>query len=105
MDMSLSKRFTEAYNEDVALLRGTIDAQDERERLAGERCGVSYSENGCDWADAVADRVIFLINRVDILQKKLASGFNADTRYRFCVCGDYIAEFGGKCHRCGADIT
>jgi hypothetical protein len=44
----------------LALLAGSIDAQDEREQQAGERCGVSRAEHGCDWPDAVAERVLVL---------------------------------------------
>lgn len=41
-------------------LQGTIDAQDERERKAGEKCGVPYAESGCDWPDNVAEKVLAL---------------------------------------------
>lgn len=44
----------------VAELRGAMAAQDQREAKAGERCGVSPIEYGCDWPDAVADEVLSL---------------------------------------------
>lgn len=111
MDIRLSQRFHEAYNEDIALLRGAMDAQDERERLAGKKCGVSYSENGCDWSDAVADKVIFLKEKINVLEEKILElrkelkEAKPDTRYRFCECGDYIREFIGNCPRCGMNLN
>lgn len=39
-------------------LKGAMDAQDERERIAGEKCGVT--DCGCDWPDWVAERVLHL---------------------------------------------
>ena len=44
------------------LIRRKIDviSQDERERLAGIRCGVSREEQGCDWPDAVASLILHL---------------------------------------------
>lgn len=53
------------HEHEVEMLRGAMKAQDERERKAGELCGVSWEENGCDWPDAVAETVI-------VLRKKLA---------------------------------
>jgi len=50
--------------EELRLTRGAMDAQDDRERQAGEKCGVSYEEYGCDWPDAVADEVLALRQRV-----------------------------------------
>ena len=54
---------------EVVLLRGAMESQDERERQAGERCGVPYLEYGCDWPEAVADVVIVLRKRVERLQR------------------------------------
>jgi len=39
---------------------GAMAAQDEREKVAGEMCGVLYHLHGCDWPDAVAERVVAL---------------------------------------------
>ena len=44
----------------VNQLRGAMAAQDSRERAAGEKCGVLYEHNGCDWPDGVADYVLLL---------------------------------------------
>lgn len=49
-----------ALETEAAKLRGAMDSQDNREREAGEKCGVSYLENGCDWPDAVAEKVLAL---------------------------------------------
>lgn len=45
---------------DLALARGSVAAQDERERVAGGVCGVPWHEHGCDWPDAVAEEVLVL---------------------------------------------
>jgi hypothetical protein len=50
----------ERLHNDLRLARGAMAAQDERERVAGDRCGVSYLDHGCDWPDAVADVVVTL---------------------------------------------
>jgi hypothetical protein len=47
----------QAAESEVSLLRGTIEAQDGRERAAGAACGVPYEEHGCDWPNAVAEEV------------------------------------------------
>lgn len=56
-------RATEAENTRLraenTILLGAINAQDEREHVAGEHCGVSRLEHGCDWPDAVAERVVW----------------------------------------------
>lgn len=57
---------------------GSMRAQDERERQAGERCGVPTTEHGCDWPDAVADAVLGLraeTARVDVALKADAALF------------------------------
>lgn len=41
--------------QELALVKGAMNAQDERERAAGQLCGIPYEEHGCDWPDAVAD--------------------------------------------------
>ena len=43
---------------EVATLKGAMAAQDERERLAGDQCGVPWQEHQCDWPDAVAEALI-----------------------------------------------
>lgn len=43
--------------QEAAMLRGAMLAQDNREKAAGERCGVPYHEHGCDWPDAAADEI------------------------------------------------
>jgi hypothetical protein len=34
-----------------------MKAQDEREKKAGEKCGVSWEYHGCDWPEWVADEL------------------------------------------------
>lgn len=53
-----------AAEERAEKAEGAMAAQDERERLAGERCGISTEEHGCDWPDAVAERVVHLRDRL-----------------------------------------
>jgi len=45
---------------ELAQVKGAMAAQDEREKLAGEKCNILWQEHGCDWPDAVAERVIHL---------------------------------------------
>lgn len=52
---------------DLAMASGTIHAQDERERRAGERCGITYEQHGCDWPDAMAEEVLRLRAERDAL--------------------------------------
>jgi hypothetical protein len=54
-------------------LTGAIKAQDERERQAGIRCEVPYELSGCDWPDAVAEKVAELRETVERLQKEIHS--------------------------------
>lgn len=54
--------------EQIRLLKQTLDAQDEREKEAGKRCGVPWEEWGCDWPDRMADVVIDLRNKIDELK-------------------------------------
>lgn len=58
---------------DGALLRGAIAAQDEREQRAGERCGVSRGECGCDWPDVVADEVLTVRARAERAEADVAT--------------------------------
>lgn len=46
--------------ERIAELQGALDAQDRRELLAGEKCGIPWEDHGCDWPAAVAERVVHL---------------------------------------------
>lgn len=55
------------------LWREATDAQDERERLAGEACGVPWNMHGCDWPDAVAEEVKVLRRDRDALRVQLAT--------------------------------
>ena len=43
---------------------GAMAAQDEREKVAGEMCGVLHHLHGCDWPDAVAERVVSLEEKI-----------------------------------------
>ncbi len=58
----------ERLQKDNDNLRGAMKAQDEREMIAGERCGVSAIIHGCDWPGLVADRVIELEHQKSILK-------------------------------------
>ena len=58
--------------EDLRLARGAIAAQDERERQAGERCGVSRDVAGCDWPEVMADQVQQRTEEVARLTRELA---------------------------------
>lgn len=49
-------------------LRGAITAQDEREQVAGKRCGVEWHEHGCDWPEWVADELILARSARDKLR-------------------------------------
>lgn len=50
----------ERLERDRETIRGAMLAQDNREKAAGEKCGVSWMEHGCDWPDAVAETVLVL---------------------------------------------
>lgn len=56
----------------VKHLKGAMDSQDERERQAGEQCGVDYEAHGCDWPDAVAEKVIVQRQRIAGLEQENA---------------------------------
>lgn len=53
---------------EIRLQRGAMDAQDERERMAGVACGLPYEEHGCDWPDAASDKILWLRSEVDRLK-------------------------------------
>lgn len=55
-------------------VRGAIHAQDNRERAAGEKCGVSYDLSGCDWPDAVTDTVLSLCSELAEWKSLMAWG-------------------------------
>ena len=54
--------------EEITLLKGAMAAQDEREQKAGERCGVSYEQHGCDWPDWMAEKVLSQSARIAELE-------------------------------------
>jgi hypothetical protein len=54
--------------QEIALLKGTIAAQDEREKKAGERCGVPCEQHGCDWPDWMAEQVLSQAARIAQLE-------------------------------------
>ena len=58
-------------------LRGAMAAQDERERAAGERCGVPYESSGCDWPDAVAEAVLARDRKIAELEREVAEARKA----------------------------
>ena len=64
----IARHMQDAIDEAAAPLRGTIAAQDERERRAGERCGVSHEQHGCEWPEWVADEVLKLKARIAALE-------------------------------------
>lgn len=68
--MNLARQ-RDALKADLAMASGTIHAQDERERRAGERCGITYEWHGCDWPDAMAEEVIRLRAERDALKARL----------------------------------
>ena len=71
--LSLRQRIADLEAQQARVM-GAMDAQDDRERQAGEKCGVSYEEYGCDWPDAVADKVLALRQRVADLEAAKARG-------------------------------
>jgi len=54
--------------ERIALLKGSIAAHEERNRKAGERCGVPYEQHGCDWPDWMAENVLSQAARIAQLE-------------------------------------
>lgn len=90
-----SKSFTHLLDEldrlrgDNVLLRGAMDAQDERERKAGEVCGVSFAEHGCDWPEWVAEEVVSLRIEIARLRRSAAERCrrpqSGDSDYRKCI--------------------
>ena len=78
--------------EEIALLKGAIAAQDEREQKAGERCGVPYEQHGCDWPDWMAEQVLSQAARIAQLEslgpfieeyakQRMFYGLHGDKRY------------------------
>ena len=59
----------ERLRKDLELTRGAMAAQDQREREAGEKCGVSWLEVGWDWPNWVADEVLSLRANAERLKK------------------------------------
>lgn len=55
---------------EIKHLRGAMKAQDERERLAGSKCGVDVIYSGCDWPDAVSDEVVWQRAEIERLTKE-----------------------------------
>lgn len=60
----------ERLQRDLDLARGAMQAQDNREKAAGEKCGVPYASGGCDWPDEVAEEVLRLQRENDELRKR-----------------------------------
>lgn len=67
----LQRQLTEAHVT-IHQLKGALAAQDEREQKAGDLCGVSRVERGCDWPDAMAERVIVLEATIAALHELIA---------------------------------
>lgn len=61
----------ESAQQTILDLQGAMSAQDERERLAGERCQVLKEHSGCDWPDAVAEKVLEQEQTIRDLNKQL----------------------------------
>lgn len=55
--MWVDRATLDAWKKERDDLRGAMAAQDERERVAGDACGVPWTMHGCDWPDAVAEEV------------------------------------------------
>ncbi len=62
----------DALEVEIERLKGAMDSQDKRERAAGERCGVSWMEHGCDWPDRMADVVIDQRENIERLRAELS---------------------------------
>lgn len=58
----------ELLKDTLAGLRSAMTKQTERERRAGEHCHVPYVVHGCEWPDAVAERILFLEAEVAALK-------------------------------------
>lgn len=57
---SVEREACEWAANEITTLRGAMNAQDEREARAGERCGLHYEHHGCDWPDAAAEEILSL---------------------------------------------
>lgn len=53
-------------------LKGAMRAQDDREKAAGEKCGVDYAQWGCDWPDAAAEKILDLRRQLKSLRRIVA---------------------------------
>lgn len=60
----------EALRAERDRLKGAMDAQDQRERAAGERCGIDYNLYGCDWPDGVAEALVCSRRDRDLLKQE-----------------------------------
>ena len=69
-------------------LEGAMDSQDNREREAGEKCDIPYSEHGCDWPDAAADRIIFLRSENQRLRQAVEELIEAGQAMRDSDCSE-----------------
>ena len=54
---------------ELITVRGAMASQDSRQVVAGMKCGVFYSDHGCDWPDTVADEVLRLDAELAALRK------------------------------------
>jgi len=61
--------------------RGAIAAQGEREQQAGERCGVPTLIHGCDWPDAVAEKVIAQRSALQAKEQEIAEAKRTIVEY------------------------
>lgn len=79
---------------DIALVRGCMDAQDEREREAAKKCGMVHN---CDWPDDAAEKILelrALIEKKDEALRKSISIMNecsADYNHR-----NFTDRYGGN---------
>ena len=64
----LMEALAQAAQEATAFVRGAMAAQDERERQAGEKCGVNAALWDCDWPEAVAEEVLVLRGQLQAAQ-------------------------------------
>jgi len=64
----IARHMQDAIDEAAAPLRGTIAAQDERERRAGERCGVSHEQIAKHMQSAIDEATARLLARIAELE-------------------------------------
>jgi hypothetical protein len=89
--LSVLRARAERAEADRDTLKGAMNAQDERERHAGQTCGVPAEIHGCDWPDAVAETVFSLQAARDALAKHCAS-LEADREYNAGLVREVTAE-------------